>query len=347
METIQFEHQHVEQFRQWVAEAKNIVVVSHTNPDGDAVGSSLGTRHVIKAATGITPMVVLPSRCPDTFHYLADSDTIVDADTNLQRCIQLLSDADLIIGIDFNAISRVDRLCDTLIASTARKVLIDHHRGPDYDHFALVFSDDEASSACEVAYWLYTATWGEQCIDYHAARCLYNGICTDTGSFSYSCDHPSLYHATAALVARDIDVADIHNQINNDFTAERLLFWGFAISERLRIFPQQRFAYFYLSMQDMQRFGVTAADLNGLVNYTIMMKDIEVGALVREEIGRTKVSLRSKNHIDVNSIARDHFGGGGHLQASGATVIDTLENTIARLEEVMQVSTNPNNTPTR
>lgn len=325
----------VEQVKREIDNADKIAIVSHMNADGDAVGSVLGLCHILKALGKANIVPILPNGVPETFAYLPGSEMVMNGDTDLEGCKLALRQCDLVVCVDFNTAPRIDKLATALVESKARKLMIDHHHSPDNELIDTMVSVPELSSACELVVWTLTACYGKGCINQQAAKCLYNGICTDTGSFAFSNEDPSVYEAAALLVGHDIGAANIHNQIDCTFTVERMRFWGFAISQRLHIFEEQRFAYFSISLDDMKEGHVTGADLEGLVNYTLKMKCIEVGALVREEPGRVKVSLRSKYDVDVNQIAREHLGGGGHTKAAGATCTGwTLEQTCQKLEEI-------------
>lgn len=301
--------------------SKHPVLISHTNADGDAVGSLLGCLHLIERhMPGREVSAILPQGCPRIFRHLPGSGRILNGETQQELCEKRLREADLILAVDLNNAPRVDMLASALVESPARKILIDHHHEPDRELFHEVVSVSELSSACELVYWTFSRMWGRDCLTREAAICLYNGLCTDTGSFSFSNDAPSLYEAAAELVRMDIEPADIHNHIDNTFSIEKMQFWGHAISHLLHIERESRFAYFLIPLADIQRFGITSEDLEGLVNYTLKMEEIEVGALVREEADRVKVSFRSKYGVDVSVIAREHFNGGGHTKASGATI---------------------------
>lgn len=335
MKGLEFDSQRLAAIKELTAQATSIAIIAHRNADGDAMGSLLGMYHILSdlnPKAKITPL--LPNGCPKQFTWMPHSELILNGDTQLEACNKALMESELIIGVDFNVPSRVDFLETALVTSPAKKILIDHHHNPDKEHFDVVISRSELSSACELVYWVAQAIWGDSTINQDAARSLYTGICTDTGSFSYSCEQPSLYEAAAALVAKDINAADIHNHINNTFSIERMQFFGFAISERLHIYEKEKFAYFSFSLQDQQEHHISAADMEGLVNYTLMMEQIEVGVLIREEATRTKISFRSKKDVDVNNIARTHFGGGGHTKAAGADSPYSFEETIQRVKEL-------------
>lgn len=310
--------------------SNRVVVISHMNADGDAVGSLLSWYHLL----GQRPGLILPNGGPAAFSWMPGSDRIVSGDRERERCEQMLAEADLIIGVDFNALSRVDFLASALQASKARKVLLDHHHNPELEAFDLVVSLPHLSSACEVVYWTMCHLWSDDAIQRDTARCLYTGICTDTGSFSYSSEQSSVYEAAAHLVTKNIDAAGIHNQINDIYTENRLRFYGFVLTNRLCVFPESHFAYIYVTLDDQRQFGVTAADMEGLVSYAMILKETHVGALVREEPTRNRISLRSKYDVDVNEIARTHFNGGGHIKASGGQSTTSLQETIDLLEKL-------------
>lgn len=313
-----------------IAESHRIVIVSHMNADGDALGSMLGMYHLL----GGKADMVLTNGCPENFRWMPGSADIRSGDIEREACERLLMDADLIIGVDFNVASRIDYLASSLEQSQAAKILIDHHHSPDETLFDVVVSKPGLSSASELVYWVARDMWGNAAIGREAAQCLYTGMCTDTGSFSFSNEQPSLYEAAAALVKKDIGAAEIHNNIVNTFSSARIRFYGYVLTERLKIYEEKHFAYFYISLADQKRFGVTSADMEGLVNYTLMMKNIEVGVLMREEEGRVKLSFRSKKDVDVNVIACQYFEGGGHTKAAGATSYLSLQETMEKIETI-------------
>ena len=333
---IELKDSDIEVFRSLIEGAKSIALVSHTNADGDAMGSLLGSRRVVEAHSKAKITMMLPSPRPKVFAYLPGYDDILVDSENHDECCKALMVADLIIAVDLNNASRVDNLGQALVESKAHKVLIDHHHSPDTELFHMLFSIPEFSSACELTYWLFARMYGEDAIDRDTARCLYSGICTDTGFFAYSCESPSVYEAAARLVARDIDPAGIHDQISNCFSIARMRFYGFALSERLVIMDDVKAAYFHFSLDDQRKFGVEPQDMEGLVNYTLMMKEIEVGVLMREEPTRVKLSFRAKGDFDVSSFANKLFGGGGHTKAAGATSTMGFEETREFVEQKLR-----------
>jgi phosphoesterase RecJ-like protein len=333
-----FDSQNIATLRQRVSEAQKIVLLSHMNADGDACGSILGCTLLLDQAAEKKQSVVpiLPNGCPKTMEWLPASNRILSGEREREGCETAIKEADLIVCLDFNTGSRIDFLQDALAGAKAFKVLVDHHHNPAREQFDIVFSDPSISSTCELLLWLSVETWGRQYLNVDVARCLYTGLRTDTGGFAFSCSQPSCFDAAALLVSYDIHPAEIHNQITNTFTFNRMMFYGFALSHRLEIYPQQRVALFSFSIDDQQQYGVTGEDMEGLVNYTLMMTEIAVGALLREEPGRTKVSLRAKYDVNVNLLAQE-LGGGGHTKAAGATCPMPLDKTLAAVKRLLGV----------
>ena len=335
----QFDNQSIATFRQWLSEARHIVLAAHINADGDACGSLLGFSQLIEMHTAhgtkVTP--ILPNGCPKNFEWLPESGRILSGDLHAEECRRAIGEADLIVCLDLNTPDRTGSLAQALIEAQGHKVLVDHHHHPDEEHFGVIFSDPDISSTCELVLWLSEALWPGDSLNLDIATCLYTGLRTDTGGFAFSCKQPSCFEAAARLVAYGLDSAEINDHINNNFTVDRMRFYGFALTQRLRIFEEKRTAYFYFSLADQQAYRIGAEEMEGLVNYTLMMRDIRTGALLREEPdGRTKVSLRAKAGGDVNRLARQ-INGGGHTLAAGGTCYGTFDEAIQTVENLLGI----------
>ena len=333
----ELESVNLDKFRKTIIFSNSIVIISHTRPDGDAIGSALGLYDACYSV-GANPIVVLPDEFPSYYNFIPRTEEIIVATENEVKAKQVISDADVIICADFNSFSRVDFLEETLKNATGKRILIDHHQNPDTRLFDLVFSDPSASSTSELAYWISTNALGTDCISLKGAIALYTGICTDTGSFSYSCNSPTVYMAVAHLVKRGIEVSEVQNQISNTYTENRLRLLGFCIDQRLKIIPELKFAYFYVSKADNDLFSAEKGDLEGVVNYTLKMSNIEIGALVKEgSDGKIRISFRSKYDFDVNKFAAKYFDGGGHIKAAGASSERNLMDTCRYMEDCLRL----------
>lgn len=327
----------IDLFRKLIASSKSAVVVSHTKPDGDAIGSALGICEALQNV-GLKTTVILPDEYPAYYDFLPLSNEILVASKMWDRAEVVVNSADLLVCVDFNNFSRTDCMEELLKKSAAQKLLIDHHLNPDLSAFNLIFSDNTLSSASELVYWVISKAFGLDVISCKGAMALYTGMCTDTGSFSYSANSPTLYLAVAQLLEKGIDVNEIHNRIYQTYSIGRMKLLGHCINNCLKIFPDMKMAYFSVSQKDMRMFNAEKGDLEGVVNYTLMMNDIEIGALVKEgDDGKVRISFRSKYDFDVNKFASKYFEGGGHRKASGASSVYDIEKTCAYMEECFKL----------
>lgn len=304
--------------RRLISQSHSVVIVSHVNPDGDAIGSSLGLRAAI-AKQGKRVSVLLPTLYPDYYNFLPATTNILVGERDMEKCKAAICAADLILLVDLNQLRRTGDLAETIAQSNAPKVLIDHHPSPDIADLALMFSDIHVSSASELAYWITCAMYGAGYIDKDMAACFYTGICTDTGSFSYSCNHKSVYDAAGHLAETGIDINAIHDSIFNTFSESRVRFLGYCLTECLHVLPDIHAAYIAVSLAEQQRFGLEEGDMESIVNYTLSMRDITVGVMIKETPKGVRMSFRSKRDFAVNEFAARYFAGGGHRKASGAT----------------------------
>ncbi|MBR1785348.1 MAG: bifunctional oligoribonuclease/PAP phosphatase NrnA [Bacteroidales bacterium] len=322
--------------RDTIAASHKAVLVAHTNADGDAVGSVTAMLGIL-GKTGCKVTAMLPDGVPDDLSWLPRASYVLCGNADGDRCRTAIGEADLIVGLDICGFSRTGCLEQWLHGSTASKVLVDHHEEPETSSFNLMVSEPRASSTCELVYWLATALYGRDALDRDTATSLYTGICTDTGTFSYSNDRSSVYLAAANLLGYGIDPMRINRQIRNTFTAARLRFFGFAMSERLIVDEGKGVALMTLTADDMRRHGVQSHELTGLVNEVMRLRSVDCAVLVREEDGRVRLSLRSKERFDVNRMAAELFGGGGHKRAAGATSTLTMAETVQAVKEKLGI----------
>lgn len=240
-----------EALRQMVGDAHSIVMTAHTNADGDAVGSLTAMYAILSHVSNakLTPM--LPDGCPDDLLWPPHTDLILNGKKESDCCRKAIEEADLIICMDVSTLDRTGVLADSLKASKAKRVLFDHHINPAHEYFDLVVSDPEISSTCELIFWAMSATFGREAIIPDAAKSLFTGICTDTGTFSYSNRQKSVYLAAAELSQMGIDPMDINRQIKNVFTVNRLKFFGYAMSQLLEVYPEKEAAVMVIKKEDM------------------------------------------------------------------------------------------------
>lgn len=322
------------QFKTLLKGAGSIVIVTHWSPDGDAMGSSLGLYHYL-LQLGKSVKVVVPNAYPDFLHWLPGHKHVLNFQENEQKGAKLIRNADVIFTLDFNSYKRLEKLGDVLAASTAPKVLIDHHQQPDR-YASYYYHDVAASSTCELIFDFITALGDKKRIDKKIAACLYTGLMTDTGSFRYPSVNSNTHLIISELLKTGLKPADIHSAVYDSYSENRLRLLGYALSEKMKVLEGFPVAYFTLSEKELNRFHYQKGDTEGLVNYPFSIKGIQVCALFSESEGQVKISFRSKGKIDMNTFARLYFNGGGHINAAGGKSLEGLEATEKKFTELVK-----------
>ncbi len=303
-------------------------IVVHANPDGDAIGSALGLYHFLHQEGFAGVQMVSPNAYPSFLHWMPGNDHVIVADVAPGEAMAVISNAGLLFCLDFNGFGRADQLEQVLSDSKAHKVMIDHHPQPE-DGFHLVFSDTRASSTAELVYECIAALKGGDAITLDMAKCLYAGIVTDTGSFSYGCNNPRTYEIVARLIEKGVDGAYLHRLIYSTYSVNRMRLLGYCLSEKLEVIETHRTAYISLTKKDLERFNHREGDTEGVVNYALDIEGINLAALFIEKDGHIKVSFRSAGELDVNRLAREYYHGGGHKNAAGGKSYHNMKKTLA------------------
>ena len=326
---MELSEKHIVSLRELLARPRlRIVIVSHTNPDGDAVGSSLAWAEVLRSL-GHEVLCVVPNKYPYFLDWMPGIDEVVVFKTDAEgRARQAIEAADVIFCLDFNAVSRLEILSETIAANTtARRVLIDHHLQPD-EGFDIAFSHPESSSTCYLVYRLVEALYGREAITRRMAELLYVGMMTDTGNFAFSHLTPDLFRAVADLVEKGISIPEIHNNVYNAYTEGRARLFGYAINRKMELIEDGTVAYMSLKENEMRRFQFQQGDSEGFVNYALTIRKVKMSAMFLAHRKFIRISLRSRGDVDVNLFARRYFNGGGHKNAAGGKSYLTMQETI-------------------
>jgi phosphoesterase RecJ-like protein len=313
-----------------VNKSRSVVITSHHNPDGDAIGSVLALAQVLrKMGKNAVPMV--PNEYPDFLKWMPGNDLMVIYSDKVHESQALLKEADLVFCLDYNAIHRTGEMQDALKDSKGKKILIDHHPHPVLSDFDFHYSLLETSSTSELLYqFILQCGWSDM-IDHESATALFIGIMTDTGSFSYSCDFPETFEVTAALVRKGMQPGLIHRLVYDTYSESRLRLLGYCLSEKLTVLPDYHTAYIDLTIEELNHFDHKVGDTEGVVNYALSIEGIKLAILLTERSDRIRLSFRSKGDFSVNSFARNHFKGGGHLNAAGGDSYLSMDETIDKL----------------
>ena len=323
----------VDRVKQFVLASRNIVITCHVSPDGDALGSSCALWFILKAL-GKNATVVTADCAPRSLQFLPGVREIVAATRNGDRVHDLIADADLIFCLDFNDITRVDRLSDAISKSPAKKVVIDHHLDPRIEG-EIVISRPEISSTSALLYiFMWQAGWTRH-LTRNSAACIYTGMMTDTGNFSYNSNDPDLYLIIHDLMRKGIDKDNLYKLVMNTSSDSRIRIMGFA-QYRMQILQPHRAAVIMLSEDELKEFGYSKGDTEGLVNIPLSMPEVTYSVFLREDAKNcVKVSMRSKGEFSVSRICEEHFGGGGHTNAAGGEFNGPLDKALQKLLEII------------
>jgi bifunctional oligoribonuclease and PAP phosphatase NrnA len=302
-------------FKALIKKSNNIVIVTHYNPDGDAMGSSLALyNYLVKINKNVT--VITPNDYPEFLRWFPGNKKVVEFNNNQKKAANLIAKSDLIFTLDFNNYSRLEGLGELLKNASAKKILIDHHQQPD-DYATLMFHDVKACSTCELVHEFIVGLGGKKLIDKDIAKCIYTGIMTDTGSFRYDSVTQNTHLILADLLSTGIHPSDIHSAIYDTYSESRVKLLGYCLTEKMVVLPELQTAYISLSETELKKFNNQKGDTEGIVNYPFSIKGITFCAFFSEGEGKIKISFRSKGKFDVNQFARKHFNGGGHINAAG------------------------------
>lgn len=321
-----------EEIRQLVGNSEHIVITSHSSPDGDAVGSSFALYHVLKSL-GKNPVVILPDAAPATLRFLQDYDSAVIFQQNPIEATALLAKANLIFVLDYNHFGRVgSAMSAELESAKADFILIDHHQAPG--SFAKVtYSDTASCSTAQLIYKTVVACGWKKCLNIAAAEGIYMGIVTDSGSFRFASVTKETHDIVGELIDLGLKHAEIHQRIYDSNSLNKLRLVGYALSERLEVLEDCATVIISLSKEELERFDYQPGDTESLVNMALSISGVKLSAFLREENDRVKISLRSKNAFDVNSFARKHWNGGGHVNAAGGSFQGKVQDALALLKE--------------
>ena len=311
-----------------------ITIIPHTSPDGDAIGSTLGLYHFLKNQ-GHDVQVIAPTDFPDFLKWMPEADRILIYPDQESRAEQRIVDSSLIFTLDFNNLLRAKPLTSFLQKALATFVMIDHHQQPD-TYATITYSDEKASSACELIYNTIVSLGSQEAINQTIATCLYTGIMTDTGGFRFSMTSPQTHRVAAVLLEKGANCAQIASEVLDSYSIDRLQLLG-TVLDGLTYLKEYKTAYMSVSSKILKQFNFRKGDTEGFVNYGLRIKEAELAVIFieNEEDNLIKISFRSKTTLDVNLLARTYFNGGGHINAAGGSMSISLKDTIAYFLEVL------------
>lgn len=323
----------VNELRLDLSESKKIVITTHHKPDGDAMGSSLGLYHFL-CSLGHEVHVITPTDYPYFLHWMPGHPEVIDFTKDPIRSADLVSKADWIFCVDFNALSRINELGELVRASSAKKAMIDHHLEPEgFEDFR--YWDTTSCAAAEMVYRLIVEMELTSHINKDVATCLYTGIMTDSGSFRFPSTTSKVHRIIADLIDAGANNSHIHELIYDTNSENRLKFLGRVLGEKMVVLPNLHTAYMAIDYALLEEYNIVTGDTEGIVNYALSIHGIKLAALIIDRGPIRKLSLRSKGEFPANEIAKKYFEGGGHRNAAGGMSTESLEKTVQKFLEVL------------
>lgn len=311
---------------------RNVVILSHRNPDGDAVGSSLALLHLLKPMFH-NSKIILPSEFPVTLEFLVGSKDILIYDLDPAKATEVIHQADLAFCLDFNSLGRIDKVGEELAKRNIPIVMIDHHLYPE--NFAdVAISEPEKSSTCELLYEVSKSLGYKKYFSKEYLECILTGIITDTGSFKYGFQNTT-FSNVSEMISLGADLEYVQDGVNNHEMEKTLVLLGHCLHNRMKIYPEWNLGLIYLPRKDYIDYNIQRGETEGIVNQLLRLDVVHVACLITEQPNIIKISLRSKGNFSVEKLAKEYFNGGGHKNAAGGYMHGSLNAAIERLKEAV------------
>lgn len=315
---------------------RKICIITHKNPDGDAVGSSLALQLALQKMNHQVTAIV-PNDFPIFLKWIPHQEDLLRFDKNKFESQSTINSAELIFTLDFNDLSRCGDVAEALQNINADFVMIDHHQQPaDYAKF--MYSDDKMGSTCEMIYHFLEKMNAINLIDKDIATCIYVGIMTDTGSFRFPATTNKTHQVVSKLIEAGADNTAIHQQTFDVNSYQRMQLLGVAL-KNMTLIPEFKTAYIHLSKEELEAHNYKKGDTEGFVNYGLSLENVVFAVIFIESLDEDliKISFRSKGDFDVNQFARKHFEGGGHKNAAGGRSMRNLTDTLSYFKEKLSL----------
>jgi len=312
-----------------------VVITAHQKPDGDAMGSSLGLYHFL-VQLGHQVTVISPTNWADFLDWMPSVNKVLNFEVTKEKSIALINEADYIFCLDFNVLHRTKHMEKPLADAPGQRILMDHHEQPQVEVFAYGTSDTTKSSTCEMVFDFIIGSGHADKLTLDAAKCLYTGLMTDTGSFRFPAASASVHRMVAHLKDLGLQHTPIHDAIYDSFMENRLRFLGYILLNKMEVFYEYNTVLISVSKQDLLKFNIKTGDTEGLVNYPLGIQGIKMVAMLVDRDEERKWSFRSKGNIDVNTFARTYFEGGGHFNAAGGRSSAPLAENIEQFKQAIK-----------
>ena len=316
----------------------NVVICTHVNPDGDAIGSSLALKHYL-ARKGKQATVVVPNVFPDFLTWLPGADTILIYTKHQEQIRAVLDAADLVIVCDLNQPNRLGGMEEVVMQNSAPRILIDHHLDPNTEFCETIISEPAMCAAGEVICHLLSQNGEIDNISENEAICLYCAMMCDTGAFSFNSNRPVIFEHISHLLARGIDKDQIYRNVFWTASEARLRLQGYLLYVNMKVLHERHTAIMTLTNEERRRFKVKNGDTEGIVNIPLTMLGTRLSIFINEDTehpGIMKLSLRSVGDFPCDQMASRFFNGGGHKNASGGKLQCSMEEALEKVKAAIE-----------
>lgn len=311
-----------------------IAIITHIFPDADALGSSLGLAGILKSLNH-SVSVIIPNSCPEYLKWMPEVDKVIVADSNVELVSQIIKSAEIIFILDLSQRQRMGAyLPDLIDASSAHKIIMDHHPLPQ-DFGTIYLHNTQAAATAEIVYRSICSIGKKSFINKDNAECLYAGLVTDTGSFRHPSTTSESHRVAADLIDIGANVSSITEHTQEGNSIEKIQFLSHVVSNNLTIYKQYNAAYVVVTESDLSKFKLRYEDTECILPQIMGIKGVNIAILVKKMKDVTKLSLRSKGNIAVNSISLKYFNGGGHKNAAGGTFFGSFEELTKKIEDIL------------
>lgn len=317
--------------------ARKVLCVGHVNPDGDSMGSTLMVMKWMKRL-GKEAHVVMPNRYPDFLDAIPGAEEVVCFDAKPQFAKQIVADSDLIFVCDHNHKDRTRDLAPVLEENKSPRIMIDHHLEPD-DFCEVTISRPEMCATCELLCHLMTELGEMDSLPIDEVECLYSGMMTDTGAFTYNSGRAEVYECVSRLIARGLDKDKLYRRLFWTYTPARLRLQGYLLYSKMKVIPEMHAAYMTLTNEERRLLDTKNGDTEGIVNMPLQIKGMKLTCLMAQDTehpGQYRISLRSVDDFPCNEFSADFFEGGGHRNAAGGKFVGSEEEAIMQFKKAVK-----------
>ena len=263
----------IDHVEKWFERAEKIVIVTHVSPDGDAIGSSLGLWHFLESQEK-NVNVIVPNAFPRFFTFGCPGPERYHPLRQIIKSLsdKLIAEAGCYLSVWIsNALSRIDAMADAVAASKGRKMMVDHHLYPG-DFCRIVISHPEISSTSELVFRLICRLGYFEDITKEGAECIYTGMMTDTGGFTYNSNNREIYFIISELLSKGIDKDEIYRNVYNTYSEGRLRLMGYVLYDKMQVFPEFNSALIWLTKEEQGKFQYVKGDTEGFVNIPLSIR---------------------------------------------------------------------------